>query len=79
MKPLVKRLREVYSGYVFTLNKGVLLWELRCFEDHRERWRLRGKKTEIEREMRYLLEGEMDAVSSVQSLSRVPVTSSLPG
>jgi hypothetical protein len=65
MTVLVNLLRERYSGFVFTLNRGVFLWELRCFEDHRERWCLRGRKTEIEREMRYLLDTARDPMPSV--------------
>jgi hypothetical protein len=62
MNVLLKLLRERYSEFAFTLKKGEVLWELGCFEGHRERWRLRGEKTEIEREMRYLLDAAKDPV-----------------
>ena len=62
MNTLVNLLRERYSGFVFSLNRGGFLWELRCFEDHRERWCLRGKKIEIEKEIRYLLDEVRDPV-----------------
>ena len=62
MNKLVKRLRERYSEFVFSLNRGEFLWELRCFENHRERWCLRGKKLEIEREILFLLEAVGDHV-----------------
>jgi hypothetical protein len=64
MNVLVDQLRERYSAYVFSLNRGGLLWELRCYEDHWERWCLRGGKSEIEREIRYLLETAGDTASS---------------
>jgi hypothetical protein len=64
MNKLVNLLRERYSGCVFSLNRGEFLWELRCFEDNRERWCLRGKKFEIEKEIRYLLDPVRDSASS---------------
>jgi hypothetical protein len=55
-------LRDRYSGFVFLLSRGKNRCELRCFENHRERWCLRGKRADIEREMRFLLDEAEDRV-----------------
>jgi hypothetical protein len=68
MNKLVDLLRERYSGFAFSIERRRIerrriLWELRCYENHRERWRLRGRKLEIEKEIRYLLDTVRDPLS----------------
>jgi hypothetical protein len=55
MTYLLDQLRERYEEYAFFLNNKKSIWELRCYRNHREQWRLRGLKAEILKEVRYLL------------------------
>ena len=52
---LIDILRERYSDCVFSLHRKNALWVLRCYKNQKTWWSLLGKKSEIAREIEYLL------------------------
>ena len=52
---LLNSLRERYSKYAFTLKKTGSWWALRCYRNHREKWSVVGRRSEIVNEMEFLL------------------------
>jgi hypothetical protein len=55
MEELIDVLRERYSDCVFSLHRKNSFWVLRCYKNQKPWWSLLGKKSEIAREIEYLL------------------------